>query len=80
MYIGNNRVYAPGAQVTLQCQGSMTFQQFEAQDFDAGTVLYDANALNFTTIIQVGHACLHSCLIIDRYQPLFTTSSGAATF
>lgn len=56
--MGNNRVYAPGAQVTLQCQGSMTFQQFEAQDFDAGTVLYDANALNFTTIIQWGRDVL----------------------
>ena len=56
--LGNNTIYAPGALVTIQCQGSMTYAQFESLGLDEGTQLLDANNLNLTDIIQMGRDVL----------------------
>jgi hypothetical protein len=50
--MGNNSIYAPNADVTISCSGSLTFAEFEASGLDPGTAVYDSPSIE--TMLQWG--------------------------
>ncbi len=54
--MGNNSLYAPNADVTISCSGSLTFAEFEASGYDDGTQVFEPPSID--TMIQWGRDVL----------------------